>query len=130
MEQLLLSIFLQMTQEFDLPPELLQSVCYTESHFDIKAIHKDDGKGDSLGVCQVKLATAKWLGFKGNSRQLMIPRVNAYYSAKYLRYQLDRYGDVKQALVAYNMGSTKGLTRSRYSDKVMKEWRKQRSVSR
>jgi soluble lytic murein transglycosylase-like protein len=112
-----------MTQQFNLPPGLLNAVCYTESHYDIRAIHKDDGHGDSLGICQVKLETAQWLGYKGNAKQLMIPRLNMYYSAKYLRYQLDRYNqNIPQALIAYNMGNSKHLTHSKYSDKVLKEW--------
>lgn len=109
---------------FNLPPELLASVCYIESHHNPKAVHHDDGKGDSLGICQIKINTAKMLGFEGTSQQLMLPEVNVYYAAAYLNHQITRYhGSIKKSLVAYNMGSAKSFTHSKYSDKVVKEWR-------
>lgn len=114
---------------FNLPPNLLESICYIESHHNPAAIHHDDGNGDSLGICQIKLNTSRMMGFKGTVKQLMIPEVNIYYAAAYLKHQIDRYhGDVKKSLVAYNMGSAKSFTHSKYSDKVVKEWR-QRTMS-
>lgn len=118
---LLLLLFNQATYTFDLPENLLKSVCYVESNHNINAINYNDGHGHSMGVCQIKYKTAKWLGFKGTENQLMRPEVNIYYAAKYLRKNLDRYGgDVKKALIAYNRGNAKGLTRTKYSDKVLK----------
>lgn len=108
-----------------LPKGLLESVCWVESKYNVEAIHKDDGKGNSVGICQVKLATAQWLGFKGTEKELMEPATNAYYSAKYLKHQLLVYNnDIPRAITAYNRGNAKGLTHSAYSDKVIKKWRK------
>jgi soluble lytic murein transglycosylase-like protein len=102
---------------------MLASICYVESHYDVNAIHHDDGNGDSLGVCQIKLSTAQWLGFKGSQHRLMSPKVNTYYAAKYLRYEIDRYNsDFVRAIISYNMGSAKDFTHTKYSDKVMKQW--------
>jgi soluble lytic murein transglycosylase len=122
---LLPALFLSLTTQYNLPPKLLDSVCYIESHYDVKAVHKDDGGENSLGVCQVKLSTAKFLGFKGSEAQLMRPEVNAKYAAKYIKYQLNRYeGNIEKAIISYNRGNAKGLTRTKYSLKVLKVyWR-------
>ena len=119
----LLLMFTSVTNHFDLPPRLLESICYVESNHQVHALHKDDGGTPSIGVCQVKLATAKWLGFKGDEKKLLIPSNNIYYAGKYLRYQMDRYGTAKQAVIAYNVGNAKGLTNTKYSDKVFKQWK-------
>lgn len=121
---ILLLLFHSASVPFDLPDNLLASLCYVESTHNINAIHHHDGDGDSLGVCQVKLKTARWMGFDGSARELMDPSINAYYAAKYLAYQIERYdGDIQKALVAYNMGSSRGFSQSRYSKKVIKQWR-------
>lgn len=122
----LMFLFQLNTQKFDLPQDLLSSLCFVESKYDINAIHKDDGKSDSLGVCQIKLATAKQFGFKGTKTQLMNPYTNIHYAAKYLKYQIDRYhGYTTKAIISYNKGSAKNLTHTKYSDKVINEWRRQ-----
>lgn len=119
-----LLLFNPASMAFDLPNNLLASVCYVESKHNPNAVHHDDGNGDSLGLCQIKYNTAKLMGFNGTVRQLMNPSINANYAAKYLSHQIKRYnGNVAKALVAYNMGSAKSFTRSKYSDKVIKQWR-------
>jgi soluble lytic murein transglycosylase-like protein len=121
-------LFIMMSQAYNLPPSLLSSLCYVESRHYISAIHKDDGTTDSLGVCQVKYETAKWLGFNGTSEQLMNPKINVKYAAKYLSYQMKRYNyNITKAVIAYNIGSAKQLTSTKYSDKVLKQWRTQQN---
>lgn len=117
-------LFMTTSAQFNLPPNLLSSLCYVESTHNIKAIHKDDGSGNSVGVCQIKLKTAKWLGFKGTEKQLMEPATNIHYAAKYISYQHGRYKSVTKAIIAYNMGNAKNLTKTKYSDKVINQWRK------
>lgn len=121
--QTLTAIFIAASSTFNLPPGLLPSLCFVESHHDVKAIHHDDGGTDSLGICQLKLKTAQWMGFRGTERDLMNPKVNIYYSAKYLAYQLDRYEDTTRAVIAYNRGHAGQLTSTIYSDRVMSIWR-------
>lgn len=113
------------TAKHQLPDNLLSSICYIESKHLVDAIHTDDGNSDSLGICQLKLDTAQWLGFEGDEDDLMKPFNNVEYAARYLSYQLNRYNDISRAIVAYNRGNAKGLTTSSYSDKVFKEWRNQ-----
>lgn len=126
----LLMLFATVSTQLKLPPGLLAAVCKVESNYDVKAVNLDDGGGSSLGVCQIKLATARTLGFKGSESALKTPRVNAHYAGLYLRRQLSRYmGNVNQALSAYNAGTcrlnSKGLIRNvRYVKKVRKAWKK------
>lgn len=109
------------TLSFNLPPGLLESVCFVESSYNVNAIHHDDGKGDSLGVCQIKIGSARMMGFKGTSKQLMDPATNIYFAGKYLSHQLKRYNqNVTKSLISYNQGSAKTLTSTRYSRKVIK----------
>lgn len=127
----LMTLFNANTKEFNLPVGVLAATCFIESSYRVNAIHKDDGNGDSLGVCQVKLATAKWMGFKGTEKQLMKPEINVYYAAKYLKYQLKRYdNNIPRALTAYNRGNAKGLTRSAYSDKILKHLKEKKRHER
>lgn len=120
-------LFSQHTKEFKLPANLLSSICYVESHYNPNALHKDDGDSNSVGLCQVKLKTAKWLGFKGNEKQLLKPEINAYYAAKYLQYLLKRYhGNITKAIIAYNRGNAGTLTRTSYSDKVYRRLKEER----
>lgn len=116
-------LFTVTSAKFNLPPNLITAVCYIESNHDVNAINKDDGHGDSVGLCQVKLKTAKWMGFKGTQKQLMNPKTNIYYASKYLSFQIEKYKSVTKGIVAYNRGNSKGLTKSKYSDKVLKQWR-------
>lgn len=116
-------LFNTTTVEFNLPPDLLSSLCFIESTHNINAIHYDDGTGNSVGVCQIKLSTAKWLGFKGTEKQLMNPKVNIHYAGKYLQHQINRYHSVTKGIIAYNVGHAKNLTYTQYSAKVIKQWR-------
>ena len=119
----LLPIFVSISIQFGLPPNLLSSLCYVESKHDIYAVHEDDGGSNSLGVCQVKLATAQWLGFKGTEEQLMKPHINIYYAGMYLSKQRNRYnGSIEKAVIAYNVGHAKNLTSTEYSRKVLRQW--------
>jgi soluble lytic murein transglycosylase-like protein len=123
METLML-YFLLSTAQNNLPPNLLPSICYVESKYNPKAIHLDDGPEDSLGVCQLHLSTARLMGFKGKKSDLLNPEINIKYAGKYLKHQLIRYhGDVNKAIIAYNKGSAKQLTTSKYQRTVISEWR-------
>lgn len=124
MTNTLLTLFTIVSLQYHIPPGLLESLCYVESKHQITAVHKDDGVGgDSLGVCQIKLKTAKEMGFKGNQKQLMLPANNVKYAAKYLSKQLKRYGKINKAVIAYNRGNAKNLTTTKYQRKVYKVWR-------
>lgn len=121
-------LFVLMTKVYVLPTGLLSALCYVESAHNHNAIHMLDGKDDSIGVCQVQPKTAAFLKFKGNKKDLFIPKININYAAKYLSYQLDRYdGDVYKAVAAYNAGtffkSKNGkASNDKYVKKVLNAW--------
>lgn len=80
-----------------------------------------------MGECQLKLSTAKQMGFKGTERDLLLdPSLNIHFAAKYLRSRLDRYsGDLRKAVSAYNAGRYK-TNNLPYVKKVLKAWEEQR----
>lgn len=127
----LTALFIATTTQLGLPPNLLHSVCYIETKHNIHAVHKNDGNSDSLGVCQIKLKSAQMMGFKGTPQQLMDPRTNIWYAGKLLKHQLKRYnGSIERAVIAYNFGSAKHLTTTKYQVKVFKQWRQICAYSR
>ena len=119
-------LFITISTQFGLPQGLLSSLCFVESNHNPQIVHYNDGIGDSIGICQIKYSTAQWLGFEGTEEELFRPEVNIYYAAAYLRHQIDRYGSVGKGVIAYNMGSAKQLTSTKYQVKVFEIWRQQR----
>jgi soluble lytic murein transglycosylase-like protein len=95
-------------------PELLLSVCWVETrHRNVVTVH--DGKDSSLGLCQVKPQTARFMAHKHGLRfyasDLLNVEKNATYAALYLKYQINRYkGNVWAAVDAYNKGSAHKAT--------------------
>lgn len=121
---LLTTILISTSAQFGLPSNLLTSICSVESSLNPAAIHRDDGGTDSIGLCQIKMRTAVWMGFRGTEAGLLNPYINSYYAAKYLKYQLLRYnGNAVSAIIAYNRGNSNGLQSTEYSDKVIAKWR-------
>jgi soluble lytic murein transglycosylase-like protein len=116
--------FLLTSSTYNLPPDLLSAICYTESKYNTHAVHLDDGGEPSLGICQIHYSTAKWLGFKGTPTQLMDPKTNIEYAGRYLAKQLERYDEnAQKAVIAYNYGhAPKNLTYTRYQIKVFTRW--------
>lgn len=120
--------FVVTSQAFSLPVGLLSALCYVESAHTPSAVHFDDGGSTSNGVCQIKLNTARMIGFKGTAKQLMNPKTNIHWSGKYLKRQLDRYDGIPvKAIAAYNAGKYRvnkaGLIMNRkYVKKVLTAW--------
>lgn len=115
---LLLLAFQTATQIFELPPHFLEAICYTESKGVVDPPRVDDGGSHSLGICQVKLATAKSLGFRGSENDLVVPEVNIYQAGKIFAYHLSKCASPDDAVMAYNTGSCSKHNRS-YLRKVM-----------
>lgn len=84
---------------------LLLAICTHESGLH-NTVRPQDGHSPTYGICQVKLETAQMLGYKGNADNLMVPEINIYWAAQYVKYQTERYGDDWCKIVsAYNSGS-------------------------
>jgi soluble lytic murein transglycosylase len=92
-------------RNYRLDPALLAAVIYQESKF---RAHARSSSG-AIGLMQLLPATAKGIAVHtGGSRfrvaDLDNPEINVRYGAWYLRHLLDKYGDERSALAAYNAG--------------------------
>ena len=92
-------------RNYDLDPALLAAVVYEESKFRADA-HSRSG---AIGLMQLLPRTAEGIALHtGGTRfrvsDLYDPELNVRYGAWYLRHLLDRYGDERTALAAYNAG--------------------------
>ena len=92
-------------RNYRLDPALLAAVIYQESKFRPKA----RSRSGAIGLMQLQPATAQGIALRtGGSRfrvdDLYEPEINIRYGSWYLRHLLDRYGDERTALAAYNAG--------------------------
>jgi soluble lytic murein transglycosylase len=92
-------------RNYQLDPALLAAVIYQESKF------KADAKSNSgaVGLMQLLPATAQGIathtgGSRFRTSDLYNPEINVRYGAWYLRHLLQKYGDERTALAAYNAG--------------------------
>jgi soluble lytic murein transglycosylase len=98
-------IVLGHARNYHLDPALLAAVIYTESKFNAGAV-SDRG---AIGLMQLLPATAEGIavrtgGSKFRVSDLENPEINVRYGAWYLRHLLDKYGNERLALAAYNAG--------------------------
>ncbi|HWJ45310.1 MAG TPA: lytic transglycosylase domain-containing protein [Gaiellaceae bacterium] len=92
-------------QNYDLDPALLAAVIYQESKFKANA----RSRSGAVGLMQLLPDTAKGIalhtgGSKFRVADLYNPEINIRYGAWYLRHLLQKYGDERMALAAYNAG--------------------------
>jgi soluble lytic murein transglycosylase len=92
-------------RNYELEPALLAAVIYQESKFHADA-RSDSG---AIGLMQLLPSTAHGIalhtgGSKFRTDDLYNPEINVRYGAWYLRHLLDKYGDERTALAAYNAG--------------------------
>jgi soluble lytic murein transglycosylase len=92
-------------RNYHLDPALLAAVIYQESKF------KADARSDSgaIGLMQLLPNTAQGIavhtgGTRFRTSDLYDPEINVRYGAWYLRHLLEKYGDERIALAAYNAG--------------------------
>jgi soluble lytic murein transglycosylase len=92
-------------RHYRLDPALLAAVIYQESKFRPSA----RSRSGAIGLMQLQPATAKGIAIRtGGTRfrvdDLYEPEINVRYGAWYLRHLLNKYGDERTALAAYNAG--------------------------
>jgi soluble lytic murein transglycosylase len=92
-------------RNYRLDPALLAAVIDQESKFrpDVKS------SSGAVGLMQLLPDTAKGIAVHTGGTQFRVqdlynPEINVRYGAWYLRHLLDRYGDERTALAAYNAG--------------------------
>ena len=91
--------------ENQIDPALLAAVIESESKFNPNA----ESKAGAVGLMQLTPSTAKGIAqYTGGSRfrvsDLKNPDINIRYGAWYLGHLLDKYGNERLALAAYNAG--------------------------
>ena len=92
-------------RNYQLDPALLAAVIDVESKF-----HADArSSSGAIGLMQILPATAYGIaertgGSKFRKQDLYDPEINVRYGSWYLRHLLDKYGDERTALAAYNAG--------------------------
>lgn len=87
-------------------PRIVAAIISTESGFHSRAVRYEPRVHDySVGLMQIRVATAKSIGFKGTLKKLRQPWVNLYYGIHYLKDCLLRYPYKWDGIVAYNQGS-------------------------
>lgn len=123
-------LFLTVSQTLSLPPGLLSAICMVESGHNVSAINVRDRGSPSIGLCELKLGTARQMGFKGDQELLQrSAAINILYAGRYLSRNLHRYpSDIACAIAAYNSGTCNhndaGLIKNRkYVKKVLDTWR-------
>ncbi|MCH7823263.1 MAG: lytic transglycosylase domain-containing protein [Acidobacteria bacterium] len=101
---------IEVSRQYDLQPELILAMIFTESRFDVHA----ESEAGAIGLMQLRPATARavadelQLEWKGQ-RLLTDPQINILLGTSYLYSLLQRYDKhgLDYALAAYNVGPTK-----------------------
>jgi len=92
------ALILRSAREHRVEPALVKAVMAAESNFEPRAVSRVGAQG----LMQLMPETARTLGV----REPFEPEQNVAGGARYLRAMLDRYGDLRRALAAYNAGPT------------------------
>jgi len=92
-------------KNYRLAAPLLAAVIYQESKFDPNA---KSAQG-AIGLMQLLPGTAEGIASRTGGARFVVadlydPELNVRYGAWYLRHLLDKYGDERTALAAYNAG--------------------------
>ena len=92
-------------RNYRLDPALLAAVIYQESKFKANA----KSSSGAIGLMQLRPDTAKGIAIRTGGHRFQVsdlynPEINVRYGSWYLRHLLDKYGDEKTALAAYNAG--------------------------
>jgi len=87
---------LESSKKYDLDPALVKAVISVESGFKSTA----KSHAGAMGLMQLMPSTARGLGVTDPFN----PAQNIDAGCRYLKIQLDRFGDIKLALAAYNAG--------------------------
>ncbi|MEM6464486.1 MAG: lytic transglycosylase domain-containing protein [Pseudomonadota bacterium] len=103
-----------------LPLDLAHAVVRIESNFDPQA----RGRAGEIGLMQIKLATARLMGYRGSKTDLYDPETNIKYGMKYLGKAHELSGGTTcGTILRYNAGhGAKRMNKisSRYCSKVKK----------
>jgi soluble lytic murein transglycosylase-like protein len=93
-------LIVQHAKTHGLPVELVRLVIRRESNFNPRAVYRGN-----YGLMQIRLGTARALGYRGDAEGLLEPATNMAYGVPYLAgaYRA-AHGDEARALVLYSRG--------------------------
>lgn len=100
---------LKYSKQYNLPPSLVASLIYNESHFNPNA----KSKAGAIGLMQIMPTTGNWIAVKLNEPNYSFDKlknesVNIKFGCWYLRFLLDRFDqNIDLTLAAYNLGTKK-----------------------
>ena len=121
----------EMSRKYNIEPALIRGIIKQESNWDVNASRFEAHKGDaSWGLMQLMLATAKGVLNNPNlsTTQLTNPQLNIEAGTKLMAQNLARWGNLPDAIAAYNAGSprlnpkTGKYVNSDYVDKVLRNY--------
>lgn len=110
-------IISEMGQKYGVPVALIKATIKQESNWDVNASRYEKGKTDaSWGLMQVMLATAKAVLNDStlSINSLIQPRVNIEAGTKFISQNLNRFGNMRDAIAAYNAGSPRLNAQGKY----------------
>lgn len=95
------TVIAKLARKNQVPVDLAHAVVHTESNYNAKA----RGSAGEIGLMQIKLSTARDLGYSGSAKGLYDPHTNLEYGMKYLgrAHQLGA-GNTCQTILKYNAG--------------------------
>jgi soluble lytic murein transglycosylase-like protein len=107
----------EMGAKYNVEPALIKAHIKAESNWDVNASRYEAHKADaSWGLMQLLLVTAR--GVLGDPNlsitQLIQPRVNIEAGTKFILSNLNRFGNMRDAIAAYNAGSPRLGTDGKY----------------
>jgi len=102
----------------NVPVDLVHAVVRTESNYNVRA----RGSVGEIGLMQIRLSTARSLGYSGSAKGLYDPKINLEYGTRYLgiAHQLSA-GNTCGTILKYNAGhgaKRLNLISARYCQKV------------
>jgi len=97
-ERTIEDIIEEKARKYNVPPNVIRAMIQVESGYDPYAVSESGAKG----LMQLMDSTFSWLGF--HPSQIFDVEANIEAGVKYLRYLWNRYGNLSDAIAAYNTG--------------------------
>ena len=88
-----------------LNPRLVLAIAEIESSRDSKVVSRQDPRNFHYGLMQLKPSTARMVGFRGQTKDLLQWKTNLKYGVVYLDQKLKKYRSKEAAAAAYNAGA-------------------------
>src|SRR4051812_22278793 len=107
----------EMSKKYGIEPAWIKAHIKVESNWDTNASRYEAGHNDSSwGLMQLMLATAKEVLQDSNLSisTLLQPRVNIEAGTRYLSQLWSRFGNMRDAIAAYNAGSPRLNSSGKY----------------